>query len=99
MQLKMSLWLRMIFSFYSYFVKIQFNVLDDRGLFVMLVKFLNCLSSLLSSPLLSSPLLSSPLLSGSPISELGASYPGARPTETQRGGEQRDTEDHCQVSI
>ena len=52
-----------------------------------------------SSPLLFSPLLSSPLLSGSPISELGASYPGARPTETQRGGEQRDTEDHCQVSI
>lgn len=80
----------MFFIFYSYFVTIQCKGLDDRRLFVMLVKFLNCQDF---------PLLPSPPLSGSPVSELGASYPGACPAETQRGGEQRDTEDHCQVSI
>lgn len=39
------------------------------------------------------------LLSGSSVPELGASYPGADSTKTQRGGEQRDTEGHWQVSI
>lgn len=44
-------------------------------------------------------LLSSPLLSGSPVSEPGASYPAAVSAETQRGGEQRNTERHWQVSM
>lgn len=42
MPLQMSLWLQMFFIFYSYFVTIQCKGLDDRRLFVMLVKCFNC---------------------------------------------------------